>query len=731
MASVNKLLSSWNFDNLTGSDGSGQFIVSDVIGDSFGAGHSFSTSSTTFLLKEDILTNKKLNIDTIEGSESIQTLEEDDRRIDLIHKPSSLKLILENSMYQVISDEMMHLFSSISGYTFKFSEPADRYSDSYSKLDTTRHEFFSKIVDNPNLEKYIEFYKWIDSSLGYMLDQLKPENSNNVQGLKNTVESHILERNKYKYQLPLTVQSNKTHEISIAVTNTDSLSRSAIDPYLTATIENIVSVENETVSGNYKKNYEIVQTAGKIINNRGNKRNKTVFQTRFSSVDGLSDTDRDDSGEYSVYNGLNLRASEQKVVFNYSQSLPLGTQGELTATDFRDNNFVVRNIPYKDENYHHTNSVGYQNIPSPETEFLHYTNILVDINSGTYEDSKDIVEPCVQFNVPLKLNIQLSTGLQAVETLSPYSSLLDTFSIRNRLKYDGLLDRTFLKEYGIWSLDRQTFFWKAYDLLSNNFLTIQRLERLEIVFPRTDLIGLARVRTKTRYEEEQGYLVNYRTWSENSYNNNSSQIRTFWRANSNDRKRTRGADLNYAGSPFLTGALNCYNYPNMLQDKIDGMNNIYYNPNIYNSVWSMDCRVNFQYATQDNTASLMCTSERYGDLAPYSHFYQSRFYLAGTDSIQNLHLQPKPQFIHNLFFDRTNISDENLQFVFNLSYQSGLDCNINPFYNTYEDFRKNIKHKTQTRSIVPEYITSRFDSLINDNTDQTEFYDCDNYVSRH
>ena len=33
-----------------------------------------------------------------------------------------------------------------------------------------------------------------------MIDQLKPESTNNSKGLKNTVESHILERNKYEHK---------------------------------------------------------------------------------------------------------------------------------------------------------------------------------------------------------------------------------------------------------------------------------------------------------------------------------------------------------------------------------------------------------------------------------------------------------------------------------------------------------------------------------------------------
>ena len=208
MASMNSLLASWNFDTLTGSNVSGEFEVKDVSNNYSGLAKSFQASSHDFILKEDIKTNRKVAYDTLESSDTIQTLEEDDNRIDLLHKPSSLQLILENSMYQIISDEMLNMFSTIDSYAFKFAEPYNKYTSEYKKLEEVRHEFFSKIVEKPNLEKYLEFYKWIDSSLGYILEQLKPESVNNVKGLKNTIESHALERSKFQHKLPLTVDSS-------------------------------------------------------------------------------------------------------------------------------------------------------------------------------------------------------------------------------------------------------------------------------------------------------------------------------------------------------------------------------------------------------------------------------------------------------------------------------------------------------------------------------------------
>lgn len=748
---MNSLLVSWNFDNLTGSDNFGCFTVSDTVNAKNGFGDNFLPNSSKFLLKEDIKTNRKVFIDSLEFDESIRCLEEDDSRVDLTHKPSTNVLLIENSMYQIMSEEMMNIFSSIDAYSFKFSEPSNKYKNSYKELEKTRNEFFSKILNKPNVEKYIEFYKWIDSSLGYLIEQLKPENSNTITGLKNTIESHILERNKYEYKIPLTFEENriftntkkiiKKNLLGSSRTTKKTFSNDINDLHYLENNEKIKAVDiTNKENKNFFKNYEILHSSGKVTESRSNKKNKTIFKTKFSSADGDSDKNRDWSHEYSRYNSLNNKSFKLRQIYNSSQAQSTGIQGSNTDQDFADNNFIQRNIPYKDENYSNiSSSLKYQNIPSRQVNFYRNTNILVDLNSGSYLDSKDIVEPPIEFNTPLKFILKLKEGLEYINIYSPYNSLIDTFSIRNIQKDNNLLDKIFSKT-NIDAAKKDTFFFKANKLLNDNLLTIEKLENLNIIFPRTDLIGLARVRTKTQYEEQEGTFqkeqflkdlqfsllsnLGMSPWSDNSYNNESGVVRSFWRSNRNQRKRTRGADFNSVGDPYQTGSFGCYAYPNIIQDKIEGENYIYYDPNIYNSMWSMDCNINFSYESISNQAYLFSYSETYGELAPYSHFYQSRFYYAQSEDINNLHFQPKPQFIHNIFLHRTALSalDGHLQFIFNKSYQGNLDCKIEPFYDTYEDYRENIKHKSQNMSIVPEFITSRFNELIdNGNAEANNF----------
>jgi len=752
MASMNSLLSSWNFDLLTGSDASGTFIVPDVSNNYHGYAESFLTSSTQFVSKESIKTNKKVSFEYIESKDTIQTLEEDDNKIDLLNKPSSLQLIFENSMYQIISDEMLNVFSTIDAYSFKFAEPYNLYKSDYNKLEEIRHNFFSKIVDKPNLEKYLEFYKWLDSSLGYMLDQLKPESSNNIKSLKNTIESHLLERNKYQYKLPLTIKKDNNYSTSISVINKDSLNNSKFNNVITGS--SIETARTENIKNvNYAKNYEFIQTAGKRLNNRSGKPNKSVFQTRFSSVDHLSDIYKDDSGEYSIYNNLNNRAADQKETLNYSSSLGNEIQGENTSNNFRDNDYIQRNIPYTSSNYSNLNTVNYQNIPSEEVFFRHYTNLLIDENNDTYRSSKDIVEPPIQQNVALKQNLKIDSGFENIDIYSPYSAQIDDFSSRNLLAHNRVLQKHISGGY---------YPVSATDTVYNNIISSEKyfkfnkFEKLEVIFPRTDLIGLAQVRTKSpSYEEEVGSFqtqslntldllsndankINY--WTDNSYNNNASKIRSFWRDSQEDRKRTNGIEAdNLADRPETgsIGSFNCLDFPNRATEEynfsLGGLNYYYHENNVHNSIHSMDANVEYIFndvagETYDHGIPyLSCSNEVYGELAPYSHF--QLFNLTSIYDNDYIKIQPKISFTHNIYASALDnkVKDlystysgsllshvDDINHVLNKSYQSSLDCRIKSSYDSYEDFRHNIKHKSQTHSIIPEFITSRYESVIKD-----------------
>ena len=77
-----------------------------------------------------------------------------------------------------------------------------RYEREYRELIKLRQMFFDRISNNPDLEKYVDYFKWIDSAINKMVYQLVPASAEFSDEISNVVESHILERNKYSWKLP-------------------------------------------------------------------------------------------------------------------------------------------------------------------------------------------------------------------------------------------------------------------------------------------------------------------------------------------------------------------------------------------------------------------------------------------------------------------------------------------------------------------------------------------------
>ncbi len=261
---------------------------------------------------------------------------------------------------------------------------------------------------------------------------------------------------------------------------------------------------------------------------------------------------------------------------------------------------------------------------------------------------------------------------------------------------------------------------------------------MNVVYPRTDMIGLAEIRTKSRYEEEEGIpltasitspninlkfdaTAKIQLWSENSYNNMPILNRSFWHDNIEDRKRTRGADVEYLLPG--TGALNTLGFPNLSASQYqtqDGLEILFHERNEYFSVSSMDCNVNYSIPRYFPKLVISCSKEVYGELSPYSHFNLAYLNNYLPEQVANTTKTiPKLCFVQNNFIDineyhRYTSDPQNFYngYVLNKSYQTPIDCRIKPWYNDYEEYRENIKHKSQDMSIIPEFIVSKHENII-------------------
>ena len=109
---------------------------------------------------------------------------------------------LEKSFYGTISKEMLSWLGTVKEFNNLLGNPKNRYSEKYEGLEVLRTLFFRNVENEPDFNRFVTFYKWIDDSISTMVEALIPASANFNPAVVNIVESHVLERNKYRHKLP-------------------------------------------------------------------------------------------------------------------------------------------------------------------------------------------------------------------------------------------------------------------------------------------------------------------------------------------------------------------------------------------------------------------------------------------------------------------------------------------------------------------------------------------------
>jgi len=232
----------WDFDGVTTSNASGQFTVNDIssgsVADSSryswlgnilklqhtGRGDEFPVSNTDVVENQYLHASKQQLPEMVFGDDNIRVLSQQETEVFTKEtRPTSTYYAFEKSMYQVISDEIINYFGSIIDFNNLVGEPKNRYRQEYKGLKHLRQFFFERVGNTPDLDKFVNYYKWIDATLEEMLMQLAPASARTSDGIDNIVESHILERNKYWNKFP-TIGSPPSNSFEGGAMNTNQLS---------------------------------------------------------------------------------------------------------------------------------------------------------------------------------------------------------------------------------------------------------------------------------------------------------------------------------------------------------------------------------------------------------------------------------------------------------------------------------------------------------------------------
>ena len=222
---IQTLAMNWDFANVTGSDASGRFTVSDYSSGSIATdyesqyqGQKFSdinlrqhtgrgdffANSFTPVRKEYIYTDKLQVPEYVGGDEMVRALNADENTFGIYTRPENFFFAVEKSMYRSISNRMLEMFASIEDFNNLIGEPVNKYRMNYKRMEKIREIFFRRVQnDIPDLEKYIDYYKWLDTSMSQVIEQFFPESSRHAKDVRKVIENHVLERPKVQHRISI------------------------------------------------------------------------------------------------------------------------------------------------------------------------------------------------------------------------------------------------------------------------------------------------------------------------------------------------------------------------------------------------------------------------------------------------------------------------------------------------------------------------------------------------
>lgn len=288
----------WDFDLVESSSAGGSFSVVDVSSGSLDTIYGwidniirreheatsigFGSSATSFIDKELVYASKK-ELPEISVTSDKVFIKDDLQKFFIKDDDVSDNFYsLEKSMYQIISEEMLSMFASAIEFNNLMGQAVDRYRHRYKHLDKMRQLFFQRIESDMDFDRFTDYYKWIDSAISEMMNQLYPASVRHSDSIANMVESHILERNKYQNKFPLTKRLSSTEGVVRGVSELDYNWKFGHAP--TGSEEN----ENCLWNKERKERTDIPdrETIKEVINNRNSVVAPKLFKTDGTSYEG-------------------------------------------------------------------------------------------------------------------------------------------------------------------------------------------------------------------------------------------------------------------------------------------------------------------------------------------------------------------------------------------------------------------------------------------------------------
>jgi hypothetical protein len=200
---------------VSASDSSGQIILTDFTQNSlFATGSGFMASKTLFKYDKVLFTSLPPAFDDLENSNKIRprsfvsasNITEYNASPAPFHEipPNELpqddaRFSIDFSVAGALNDDIITMFATLDEIDDAIGRPNLQFSPDYPDFQNLRDVYFNKLEKKVTFKQFFEFFKWFDTSVGTMIEQLVPKKTNFL-GVNFVIEPHSLERSKLQYQ---------------------------------------------------------------------------------------------------------------------------------------------------------------------------------------------------------------------------------------------------------------------------------------------------------------------------------------------------------------------------------------------------------------------------------------------------------------------------------------------------------------------------------------------------
>lgn len=174
-----------------------------LIGSKYPAKSTVFTSALSNVVQREFLpVVRNIPLGNLHGKDGIQIKTSEIEKFDLSSRPETKLFSFEKSMQKSFDREMVNFVGGLISFNNLIGEPVNKYRKNYKMLEHLRRKFFETVESENQFERFVSYFRWIDKSIGYFLEQLMPATAVSNTGIEDVVESHALERNKYDHKAP-------------------------------------------------------------------------------------------------------------------------------------------------------------------------------------------------------------------------------------------------------------------------------------------------------------------------------------------------------------------------------------------------------------------------------------------------------------------------------------------------------------------------------------------------